>query len=125
MLMIASGAFMLVMVQGANWPASLNISLLSVSLLTTIALIFQEIRAPEPILPLSLMSNPFVAIGVIAGATLGAVTMVVITFLPAHVQGVIGASVNAVAVAFVAMSLAWSACAATDENLAVCGGGID
>ena len=119
LLMIASGAFMLVMVQGANWPAWLNISLLGVSLLATIALVFQEIRAPEPILPLSLMRNPFVAIGVIAGATLGAVTMVVITFLPAHVQGVIGASVNAVAVAFVAMSLAWSACAAIGGRLMI------
>ena len=119
LLMLSSGAFMMVMVQGANWSATLNGSLLVLALLTTVGLIFQERRAPEPIIPLDLIRNPLIAIGVSAGMTLGAITMVVIAYLPAHVQGVVGASTTAVAVALVTMSLAWSACAAIGGRLMI------
>jgi EmrB/QacA subfamily drug resistance transporter len=119
LLMLGSGSFMVVVVQGANWPAWLNISLLVTAVLAIVGLVYQEQRAPEPILPLDLLRNPLIAIGMLAGAVLGAEVMVIITFLPAHVQGVIGASAGAVAVALVAMSLAWSAAAAIGGRLMI------
>ena len=119
LLMLGSGSFMVVVVQGANWPAWLNISLLITAVLAIVGLVFQERRAPEPILPLDLLRNPLIAIGMLAGAVLGAEIMVIITFLPAHVQGVVGASAGAVAVALVVMSLAWSACAAIGGRLMI------
>lgn len=119
LLMLGSGSFMVVVVQGASWPAWLNVSLLVTSVLAIVGLVFQERRAPEPILPLDLLRNPLIAIGMFAGAVLGAEIMVIITFLPAHVQGVVGASAGAVAVALVVMSLAWSASAAIGGRLMI------
>ena len=119
LLMLGSGTFMLVMVQGASWSATLNISLLVVALVATVGLVFQERRAREPILSLDLIRNPLVAIGATAGAILGSLVIVVVTFLPAHVQGVVGASANAVAVALVAMSLTWSAASAIGGRLMI------
>ena len=119
LLMLGSGSFMVVVVQGVNWPAWLNIFLLLTAILAIVGLIFQERRVPEPILPLDLFSKPLITIGMLAGAILGAEIMVIITFLPAHMQGVVGASASAVAVALVAMSLAWSASAAIGGRLMI------
>ena len=117
--MLGSGSFMVVVVQGVNWPTWLNIFLLLTAILAIVGLIFQERRVPEPILPLDLFSKPLITIGILAGAILGAEIMVIITFLPAHMQGVVGASTSAVAVALVAMSLAWSASAAIGGRLMI------
>jgi len=119
LLMLGSGSFMVVVVQGVNWPTWLNIFLLLTAILAIVGLIFQERRVPEPILPLDLFSKPLITIGILAGAILGAEIMVIITFLPAHMQGVVGASTSAVAVALVAMSLAWSASAAIGGRLMI------
>ena len=119
LLMFGSASFMLVMLQGANWPIWFNITLVIVAFLAIVALVIQEKRAPEPILSIQLVRNPMIMIGVTAGAILGAELMVILSFMPAHFQGVLGASANAVAIALVAMSLTWSACAAIGGRLMI------
>ena len=49
-----------------------------------------ERRAADPVLPLSLLSRRLIAVTTIASALFGAAMMGVLTFLPVHVQGVLG-----------------------------------
>lgn len=119
LLMLASGTFMMVVLQGSNLNPLYNVLLLALAFISIIGLVFQEKRAPEPLLPLSLLRNPLAKLGTASGLVLGAMLMAVVTFMPAHVQGVIGASASSVAIAFVAMSLTWSAAAAIGGRLMI------
>lgn len=65
---------------------------LPVALAATVAFLVIERRAPEPMLPLTLFRDRVTALGGVCGTFMGAVMMGALTYLPLHVQTVLGAS---------------------------------
>lgn len=65
---------------------------LPVALAATLAFLLIERRAPEPMLPLSLFRDRITALGAACGTFMGAVMMGALTYLPLHVQTVLGAT---------------------------------
>ncbi len=69
--------------------------------------IFQERRAPEPILPLTLFQNRIIAISSIGGVILGVILFGVSTYVPLFVQGVKGGTATSAGIALGPMLVAW------------------
>jgi len=109
LLVLGSGALMLVLIQANELaPAALWI-LVAVAAVGVAALIRHERVAPEPMLRLDLWKNRVIAIGNLGSTSMGAVMMGIVAFLPAYVQGAMGRSPMVAGLALTAMSLGWSA----------------
>ena len=72
-------------------------------------LFVHESRTPEPMLPLALWRSPIIAAGNAANLGIGAMMMAATAFLPAYIQGVMGASALVAGLALTTMSVSWSA----------------
>jgi EmrB/QacA subfamily drug resistance transporter len=66
--------------------------LLAFAAIMLVAFLFAEIKAPEPLLPLSMFKLPVIALCSIAVFTLGMAMFGVIIYLPLYMQGVLGVS---------------------------------
>jgi len=71
--------------------------------------LWNETRALEPVLPLSLFRNRIIAVASIGGALAGAALFGVTSFVPLFVQGVRGGSATDAGLVLVPLSLAWPA----------------
>ncbi len=67
----------------------------------------QELRAPEPIMPLGLLGRPVLANATIGCFGIGSVVMASTTFLPAYIQGVMGMSPVVAGYALATGSVTW------------------
>ncbi len=75
-----------------GWTSTRVVSLLGVAAVMLVALLYAESRAAEPIIPLSLYTNPIVAICSMCAFVLGMGMFGVIIYLPLFMQGVLGVS---------------------------------
>ncbi len=75
-----------------GWMATRVVSLLALSVIMLGALIYNESKAPEPIIPLTLFSHPIIAICSLAAFVLGIGMFGTIIYLPLFMQGVLGVS---------------------------------
>jgi EmrB/QacA subfamily drug resistance transporter len=75
-----------------GWTASRVVSLLAVSAVMLGALIYNESKAAEPIIPLSFFTQPVIAVCSIAAFMLGVGMFGTIIYLPLFMQGVLGVS---------------------------------
>ena len=107
-LMVAgSGLLMFALVQAPHLHAVTFIALLAASL-GILALFFQhERRAPEPMLPITLLRNRIIAGGTVGCFGLGAIIMGSSAFLSLFVQGVMGRSALIAGIVLMTPSLAW------------------
>jgi EmrB/QacA subfamily drug resistance transporter len=91
--------------------ASLSLETIALLLLgaaiSLVLLLIQESRAREPMLPLEIWRNRIVTLGNCASGSLGAMQMAVTAFLPAFIQGVLGANAFLAGLALTGMSVAW------------------
>lgn len=117
LLMLSTGALMLLLVQGSRFPVVVVGGLLATAFGGGAWLFVQERRAAEPVLPLDLWRDRIVASATSGAALIGALMMAVITYLPVHIQGVMGAPPAAVALATAAISFGWALCAALGGRL--------
>jgi EmrB/QacA subfamily drug resistance transporter len=86
---------LLALVWGGNefaWDSPEIISLLVVSAVGAGALIWNESRAAEPIIPLTLFNNRVFAVGVVLSFVTGMGLFGVVNYMPTFVQGVLGAT---------------------------------
>jgi EmrB/QacA subfamily drug resistance transporter len=116
LLVLGATALMLALLQADSlgwWVAPL----LVLALLSLVALVWQEKRAPEPLLPPALWRNPTIVTGNLGGLAIGAVMMGVSAFLPTYVQGVLGRSTLDAGIVIAAMSLAWPIASTTAGRL--------
>lgn len=75
-----------------GWGATRVESLLAVAAVMLAVFIFVELRAEEPLLPLSLFRDPIIRVCSIAGFMMGMGMFGVIIYLPLFMQGVLGVS---------------------------------
>ncbi len=103
---LAISSLLFVLTQGAQRPAwAIGFGLLF--LVTVPALIWQERRASEPMIPLDLWARPLIS--TCGGAAFGAgmIFMGVTSFLPVYLQGVMGRTATQAGLAITMMSLGW------------------
>ena len=119
LLMIASGAMMLALIQAATYSIEVLAGLVLVAAVCIALLWRVEQRATEPILPPSLLRTPVVTTATIGTIVVAALAMGVITYLPVHIQGVLGQTVDVVALALAVMAIAWSFSAGLGGRLSI------
>ncbi|RKH37752.1 MDR family MFS transporter [Corallococcus sicarius] len=71
------------------------------------AFVFAELRAAEPIIPMSLFKIPTIAISSLAGALFTAAQFGATTYVPLYVQGVLGGSATMAGAMLTPMIVAW------------------
>jgi EmrB/QacA subfamily drug resistance transporter len=77
------------------WTSPVIVGLIVVSVIATAAFIAIELRAPEPILPMSLFANRNFAVASSVGLIVGLALFGAVTFLPIYLQVVKGVSPSA------------------------------
>jgi EmrB/QacA subfamily drug resistance transporter len=111
-LMLTGGivALLFALLQGGTnwaWNSLPSIALFALSALLLILFIYQENRAPEPILPLTLFKNRIIAISSIGGVILGVIMFGITSYIPLFVQGVKGGTATSAGVILGPLLIAW------------------
>jgi len=109
LLMIGIGAVMVMLVQAQNLDRGLLIELSVLAVVSLSALVWQEARTREPIVPFRLWRTPIIVLGNIGSFAVGALMMCNGAFLPTYVQGAMGASPAVAGLALGASSILWTA----------------
>jgi len=112
LLVVASGALMVALVQAKDLGTTWFLILLSVASVGIAVFIRHELRAQEPMLRLDLWRNRTIAVGNIGSTVIGALMMGITAFLPAYVLGAMGQSLAVAGFALTAMSVGWSSASA-------------
>lgn len=103
-------ALLFALLQGGTnwaWNSLPSIALFALAALLIVLFIYQESRAPEPILPLTLFKNRIIAISSIGGVILGVVMYGITSYVPLFVQGVKGGTATNAGVTLVPLLIAW------------------
>ena len=107
LMALTTATLMFALVQAAVLNKVVIMGLIVVSALLLTVFLAYERRVPEPMLPVKLFGNRIVAGGNAVGLANGAIMMSIVGFLPAYMQGVMGASATLAGAALAAMSVAW------------------
>jgi EmrB/QacA subfamily drug resistance transporter len=108
LLMLGVGAIMVVLVQAESLSSELVAVLLATGVVALILLVFNERRAPEPMVPFHLLRNRIIAGGNLGGLSIGALLTCVVGFLPTYVQGAMGRSASTTGLVIAVLSVAWA-----------------
>ena len=103
-------ALLFALLQGGTnwaWNSLPSIALFALSALLLVLFIYQENRAPEPILPLTLFKNRIIAISSIGGVILGVIMFGITSYVPLFVQGVKGGTATSAGVTLGPLLIAW------------------
>jgi EmrB/QacA subfamily drug resistance transporter len=104
-------ALLLALIQGGTswaWISLPGISLFAIAIVCTLAFVFVEQRAAEPIIPLDLFKNRAIALASLGGFLLGAIVFGVTTYAPLFIQAVQGGSGTEAGLTVIPSQLAWS-----------------
>ncbi len=107
---VAITSLLMVLIQGGVVWAWSSFEIIGLGLLSAICLalfLYQQTRAPEPIMPLSLWRNRLIATANTTTLIAGMVMIGLTTFLPTFVQGVMGQTAIIAGFALTAMSIGW------------------
>jgi EmrB/QacA subfamily drug resistance transporter len=108
LLMIGIGALMVVLVQARSLDRDMLIGLSALAVAAIAALVWQEARTREPIVPYKLWRLPIIVVGNIGSFAIGALMMCNGVFLPTYVQGAMGASPAVAGLTLGASSILWT-----------------
>ena len=119
LLVIGVGALMLALVQSVSLAGDAIAALVGLGVVALALLLWQEMRTPEPILPLALWRRRIVLTCNLAGFG-ASVTMISVTaVLPAYVQGVMGRSPGVAGFVVGATSISWMFASITAGRLMI------
>jgi EmrB/QacA subfamily drug resistance transporter len=105
-------ALLLAILEGGTafpWGSLPILSLFGVAVFSTILFLWQESRAPEPMLPPPLFRRRIISVSVLGSVLLGALIVAVPSYLPLYVQGVLGGTALVAGFAVAPLSLLWPA----------------
>jgi EmrB/QacA subfamily drug resistance transporter len=103
-------ALLFALLQGGTtwaWNSFQSIALFSLAAVLLILFFYQERRAPEPILPLTLFKNRIIAISSIGGVILGVIMFGITSYVPLFVQGVKGGTATSAGITLGPLLIAW------------------
>jgi EmrB/QacA subfamily drug resistance transporter len=90
---------------------------LPVAVLALLLFLWQERRAPEPLLPLDLFRGRLIAVASLSGALVGAAMIGTVTFVPLWVQSVLGLTPTGAGAAIAPMAVGWPIASAVSGRL--------
>jgi EmrB/QacA subfamily drug resistance transporter len=108
LMLSGSATALLLALQSASEPG-LQLALYAIAFALVPAFIWQERRAPEPLVPLGLFAQRVLGASTLAALLMGVVMYGQTSFLPPFVQGVMGATPTVSGLVLASMSIAWSA----------------
>jgi EmrB/QacA subfamily drug resistance transporter len=103
-------ALLFALLQGGTnwaWNSLQSISLFALAAVLLVLFLYQENRAPEPILPLTLFKNRIIAISSIGGVILGVIMFGITSYVPLFVQGVKGGTATSAGIILGPLLIAW------------------
>ena len=109
-LTVSIVALLFAMLQGGvtwSWASPQSLGLFALAVAFLLLFFYQEMRAPEPILPLTLFKNRIIAISSIGGFILGVVLFGITSYVPLFVQGVKGGTATSAGITLGPLLLAW------------------
>ncbi|MCF6136914.1 MDR family MFS transporter [Pseudalkalibacillus berkeleyi] len=109
-IFIAVSSLMVALIQGGvslPWSSWQIIGLLIMFAISFLLFIYQENRASEPTMPLSIWKDRLITLANLASLTSGAILFGISSFLPAYVQGVMGESPLIAGFTLTTMSIGW------------------
>lgn len=115
-------ALLFAMLQGGvtwNWLSAQSLGLFALAIAFLLVFVYQEKRAPEPILPLTLFKNRIIAISSIGGFILGVVLFGITSYVPLFVQGVKGGTATSAGITLGPLLLAWPIAATLSSKLII------
>jgi EmrB/QacA subfamily drug resistance transporter len=107
LLMTASSALILALVQAESLGATTVVALLALAALALALLLRHERRHPEPMMPLDLWRLRIIVAVNTSAFAIGAVMMATVVFVPTYVQGVMGRSALVAGFALTVMTVGW------------------
>ncbi|MBW3570838.1 MAG: MFS transporter [Gemmatimonadetes bacterium] len=108
MLLLAGvGSLMLGLTQAGAWGVRAVLPLFAAFAVALALFVWQERRAPDPLMHLELWGDHLIRYANVATLTSGIMMIGLITFLPTYVQGVLGGSALLAGFALSAMTLGW------------------
>ncbi|MGO4887360.1 MDR family MFS transporter [Anaerobacillus sp. MEB173] len=110
LLLITVSTLMIVLIQGGvtwSWTSTPILSLLLLFSISFILFIFQEKRAQEPVMTLSIWNHRLIALANLASLTTGAILLGVSSFLPTYVQGVMDQPAMIAGFTLTVISIGW------------------
>lgn len=111
-LLLTTGSVALLIAAQRTMPAIF----LPLAIVLTVAFVFVERRAAEPVVPLEMVRERAVAIASGSAVLLGAAMSTAVTFLPLAIQGVMGRSPTDAGSALAPMLLAWPVASAVTSR---------
>jgi len=103
-------ALLFALLQGGTnwaWNSLQSIFLFALAAILLVLFLYQERRAPEPILPLTLFKNRIIAVSSIGGVILGVIMFGITSYVPLFVQGVKGGTATSAGVTLGPLLIAW------------------
>jgi EmrB/QacA subfamily drug resistance transporter len=115
-------ALLFALLQGGvtwSWASVQSLGLFALAAAFLLIFVYQETRAPEPILPLTLFKNRIIAISSIGGFILGVVLFGITSYVPLFVQGVRGGTATSAGITLGPLLLAWPIAATLSSKLII------
>jgi EmrB/QacA subfamily drug resistance transporter len=100
------GAAVVAVLAAAQGGAVAAVAFPAAAILTA-AFLWVERRAAEPVVPLALFRVPLIAVSSVTGTLLGAAMMATVTYVPLHVQAVLGGTPTEAGSAIAPMVIGW------------------
>ncbi|SFL57021.1 drug resistance transporter, EmrB/QacA subfamily [Paenibacillus sp. 1_12] len=119
---ISITSLMVVLIQGGvgwSWTSPQIMMLLMVFVIGAVSFLLWERKAPEPMMPLHLWKNRFIAIANVATFTSGALVIGLSSFLPTYIQGVMGHSAIVAGFTLTVMTVGWPLAALAAGHLII------
>ncbi len=90
-----------------GWSNPRTLAAFAVSIVSLIVFFWQENRAPEPMLPLSLFKNRLIAVSSVGNTLIGAMLFCLTAFVPMFAQGVLGGTAMDAGTVLTPVLVAW------------------
>jgi EmrB/QacA subfamily drug resistance transporter len=90
-----------------GWIDARNLSMMGCALMGLVFFLWQETRAPEPMLPLELFQTRVIAVASTGGFLMGSVLFCAAAFVPMFTQGVLGGTAIDAGMTLAPMSIGW------------------
>jgi Na+/melibiose symporter-like transporter len=109
-LTAAIALLLLTLLEGSErwgWTDPRTAALIALSGVGLLLFLWQENRAPEPMLPLTLFRNPVIAVSSMGSIVLGTILFCAAAFVPMFTQGVLGGTAIDAGMTLAPMSIGW------------------
>ena len=109
-LTVAVTLLLLALLEGSElwgWGDVRTVALVAGSVVGLVWFLFQERRAPEPMLPLELFRNPVIAVSSLGSVVIGTLMFCASAFVPMFTQGVLGGTAVDAGMTLAPMSIGW------------------